>query len=114
MVSCSGSLIIARWRGHGDISPRRVTRLDDELRTRVLQEYVDVAVFRDVVERHAVRNVKVLRHLVRRILASPGGAFEEFETDEGWIVTLDDSEDVELETGVVHVVPAWDWLIRPV
>lgn len=44
-------------------------------RRRVLQEYVDVALFRDVVERHAVTNVPALRQLVRRLVGNPGGKF---------------------------------------
>ncbi len=52
-----------------------VQGLDDRLRVRVLQDYVDVVVFRDVVERHGVTNVEALRYLVRRLLAAPAGRF---------------------------------------
>jgi predicted AAA+ superfamily ATPase len=52
-----------------------VQRLDDDLRGRVLQEYVDVAVFRDVVERHGVSNTPALRRMVRHLLTAPGCFF---------------------------------------
>lgn len=46
-----------------------------ELRVRVLQEYIDVVIFRDVVERHGVDNLPALRYLERSLLASPAGKF---------------------------------------
>jgi predicted AAA+ superfamily ATPase len=45
------------------------------LRRRILQEYIDVAVLRDVIERHRVPQVSALRWLVRRLLANPAGRF---------------------------------------
>ena len=52
-----------------------VQTLEPALRRRVLQEYVDVAMLRDVIERHAVTQVSALRWLVRRLLANPAGRF---------------------------------------
>lgn len=52
-----------------------VQELDAPLRRRVLQEYVDVAVLRDVVERHGVTQIPALRWLVRRLLAHPASRF---------------------------------------
>ncbi len=52
-----------------------VQSLSQDLRVRVLQEYVDVVIFRDVVERHGVDNLPALRYLERRLLASPAGRF---------------------------------------
>lgn len=52
-----------------------VQGVDPLLRRRVLQEYVDVAVLRDVIERHQVTQVNALRWLVRRLLANPSGRF---------------------------------------
>jgi predicted AAA+ superfamily ATPase len=46
-----------------------------DLRIRVLQEYVDVVIFRDVVERHGVDNLPALRYLERSLLGSPAGKF---------------------------------------
>lgn len=52
-----------------------VQTLDADLRARVLRDYVDVALLRDVIERHAVSNVAALRSLSRRLLAAPAGKF---------------------------------------
>ncbi|MCB9540531.1 MAG: ATP-binding protein [Myxococcales bacterium] len=52
-----------------------VQSLEPPLRVRVLQDYVDVVVFRDVVERHGVTNIEALRYLVRRLLSAPAGRF---------------------------------------
>jgi hypothetical protein len=52
-----------------------VQGLSQDLRVRVLQEYVDVVIFRDVVERHGVDNLPALRYLERKLLASPAGKF---------------------------------------
>ncbi len=46
-----------------------------ELRRRILQDYVDVVLFRDVVERHRVENLPALRYLQRRLLAHPARKF---------------------------------------
>jgi predicted AAA+ superfamily ATPase len=48
-----------------------VQQVSGDLHRRILQEYVDVALYRDVVERHRVSNTVALRHLVRRLLRSP-------------------------------------------
>ena len=44
-------------------------------RRQLLRDYVDVAMLRDVVERHDVRNVTGLRWLVRHLLGAAGGLF---------------------------------------
>jgi predicted AAA+ superfamily ATPase len=44
-------------------------------RERILHDYVDVVLFRDVVERHAATNVPALRRLVRRFASAPGTSF---------------------------------------
>jgi predicted AAA+ superfamily ATPase len=49
-----------------------VQELDDGLRQRVLQSYLDVAILRDIVERHTVANAPLLRALVRRLLRLTG------------------------------------------
>lgn len=49
--------------------------LDAASRHRLLRDYVDVAVLRDVVERHEVGNVTGLRWLVRQLLGNAGGSF---------------------------------------
>ena len=48
---------------------------DANTRHRLLSDYVDVAILRDVVERHGVSNVVSLRWLVRHLLGNPGALF---------------------------------------
>ncbi len=38
-------------------------------------------------------------------------AMSQFGKDESWVVTLDDEEEVETSSGMIHVVPAWKWLL---
>src|SRR4029077_16903213 len=52
-----------------------VQSISQDLRVRVLQEYVDVVIFRDVFERHGVTNLPALRYLERRRVAQPAGRF---------------------------------------
>lgn len=52
-----------------------VQGVDERLRVRVLQDYIDVVVLRDIIERHGISNVEALRYLVRRLLAAPAGRF---------------------------------------
>lgn len=52
-----------------------VQKLDRHLRREVLQGYVDSVLLKDVIERHKVSNVLALKHLVRAVMASPGGKF---------------------------------------
>lgn len=49
--------------------------LDDATRIRLLRDYVDVAVLRDVVERHEVKSVSALRWMVRHLLGNAGSSF---------------------------------------
>uniref|UniRef100_A0A831UJH1 ATP-binding protein n=1 Tax=Geobacter metallireducens TaxID=28232 RepID=A0A831UJH1_GEOME len=48
---------------------------DRETRLRLLRDYVDVAILRDVVERHGVSNLAGLRWLVRHLLGNPASRF---------------------------------------
>ncbi len=52
-----------------------VQGLDLLTRTQLLSEYVDIAILRDVVERHGVTNITGLRWLVRHLLGNPCGSF---------------------------------------
>lgn len=49
--------------------------LDAPTRLQLLRDYVDVALLRDVVERHRVTNVVGLRWLVRHLLGQPAAMF---------------------------------------
>jgi len=52
-----------------------VQGIADEYRIRMLQEYVDAVVLRDIVERHRVGNIKPLRYLIRHLLSAPATLF---------------------------------------
>ena len=52
-----------------------VQGMDNALRRQVLQNYLDVVILRDVVERHAFRNTVVLRALIRHLLTAPATYF---------------------------------------
>jgi predicted AAA+ superfamily ATPase len=52
-----------------------VQGIDPRDRLRILQEYLDVVILRDVVERHGVKNVETLRYLVRSLLGSVAQPF---------------------------------------
>ena len=49
--------------------------LDASLRRHLLTDYVDVAILRDVIDRHNVSNVAGLRWLARHLLANAGAMF---------------------------------------
>lgn len=52
-----------------------VQGLDPAARGQLLKDYVDVAMLRDVMERHGVTNLTGLRWLVRQLLGNAGGLF---------------------------------------
>jgi predicted AAA+ superfamily ATPase len=52
-----------------------VQNLDRNLRIEVLQGYIDSVFLKDIIERHKVSNILVLKHLVRHIMNSAGGQF---------------------------------------
>jgi hypothetical protein len=52
-----------------------VQTLERNLRNEVLQGYIDSVLLKDIVERHKIGNVLVLKHLVRHIMGASGGQF---------------------------------------
>lgn len=52
-----------------------VQTIDEPTRVRVLQDYLDVVILRDIVERHSVANVAALRRFVRQLMNCPAGSF---------------------------------------
>ena len=44
-------------------------------RVRALQSYLDVAILRDLIERHAISNPVALRRFVRQLMNTPAGSF---------------------------------------
>ena len=96
--------------------------LDAASRHQLLRDYVDVAMLRDVVERHNVRNVASLRRLVRHLLGNAGGMFSIWRALAGAgklfprarerLLTLThDGFPAESPTGT-GVQTAWEWLLR--
>jgi hypothetical protein len=58
------SLVVVRWRP-------RIQTVDEPTRVRVLQDYLDVAILRDLIERPAISNPTGLRRFVRQLMNSP-------------------------------------------
>ena len=52
-----------------------VQGIEAPYRHAILQEYVDVVILRDVVERHGVANITALRYLIRHLLGAPATLF---------------------------------------
>ena len=50
-----------------------VQTLDEPTRVRVLQDYLDVAILRDLIERYEISNPTALRRFVRQLMNSPAG-----------------------------------------
>lgn len=47
-----------------------VVHYDDSLREKILQEYFNVMIYRDLVERYEIKNTSVLKFFIKRILVS--------------------------------------------
>ncbi len=52
-----------------------IQKIHEQHRVRVLQEYVDAVIFRDIVERHEISNFKALRYLIRFLLTNSACLF---------------------------------------
>ncbi|OGV32926.1 MAG: ATPase [Lentisphaerae bacterium GWF2_45_14] len=52
-----------------------VQNIDKNLRTEILQGYIDSVLLKDVVERHKVSNIVALKHLVNNVMTSPCSQF---------------------------------------
>ena len=65
--------LFRKWLGTGGFPEAQ--GLPEASRLQLLQDYVDVAILRDVIDRYAVRNVTGLRWLARHVLASAASLF---------------------------------------
>lgn len=54
--------------------PELINQTDD-LKNKVLQEYFDVMVFRDLIERYQISNPSVLKYFCKRVVSASGGEF---------------------------------------
>ena len=59
---------LAEYLKHGGFP--EVIGYDDALRNRVLQEYFNVMIYRDLVERYDIRNLPALKFFLKRVMAS--------------------------------------------
>lgn len=64
---------LLHYLSHGGF-PEAVPLQDPE-RCQVLQDYVSLVTFRDIVERHEVKNLTLLKHLIRHLLHGVGCPF---------------------------------------
>jgi hypothetical protein len=70
------ALLANRLRGYLETGGfPEVQGIEVPYRVRILQEYVDVVILRDVVERHGIGNLAPLRYLIRHLLGAPACAF---------------------------------------
>lgn len=65
--------IFAQWLVSGGFP--EVQGQPEAVRRAILSDYVDVAMLRDVIERHSLSNVVSLRWMVRQLLGNAGSAF---------------------------------------
>lgn len=52
-----------------------IVKQDESLREKILQEYFDVMLLRDLVERYKISQVAVLRYFCKRVVGASAGAF---------------------------------------
>jgi len=52
-----------------------VQKIDAEYRVRILQDYLDVVILRDLVERHQISNIFPLRYMIRHLLNATASLF---------------------------------------
>lgn len=52
-----------------------VQKVEPSIRTRILQDYLDTVLFRDLVERHGIANLPLARYLIRHLLGNIGAPF---------------------------------------
>lgn len=52
-----------------------VQTLDAEVRTRILQDYVNLVVLRDITERYEITNITLIRYLIKTLAGAAGNLF---------------------------------------
>ena len=48
---------------------------DEQTRIKTLQDYIDVVIYRDIIERHHIQNTPLLKYMILFILQNPGASF---------------------------------------
>jgi len=91
-----------------------------ELRRQILQDYVDVVVMRDIVERHGITNISLIKYMIKTLLKNAGAGFtiNKFHNDlksQGFSAaknTLYDYLDYIQDAYLVFAVPLYSESIR--
>jgi len=52
-----------------------ILKVDNNIQTRLLQEYFNVMIYRDIIERYKIKNVQVLKFFIKKMFASVTGSF---------------------------------------
>ncbi|OGQ44679.1 MAG: hypothetical protein A3H42_04880 [Deltaproteobacteria bacterium RIFCSPLOWO2_02_FULL_46_8] len=52
-----------------------VQMLDAEMRTRILQDYVNLVVLKDIMERYEITNITLMRYLIKTLVGAAGNFF---------------------------------------
>lgn len=52
-----------------------VIEFDAAVRRQTLQEYLDVVIYRDIIERHAIKNPSVIKYMIRSMIHNSGKLF---------------------------------------
>jgi len=53
------------WGGYPEL-----TGMDSHLKVQVMQEYFNVMIYRDLTERYDIRDVSILKYLIKRLISS--------------------------------------------
>lgn len=64
---------LLQYLNHGGFPA--LTHLDPVDRTQILQSYVDTVIYRDLIERHGLSNILVVKNLIKRLLSDVGERF---------------------------------------
>jgi len=52
-----------------------ILKVDNNIQTRLLQEYFNVMIYRDIIERYKIKNTQVLKFFIKKMFASVTGSF---------------------------------------
>jgi len=52
-----------------------IIKVDNQIRTKLLQEYFNVMIYRDIIERYKVKNAQVLKFFIKKMFVSVTGSF---------------------------------------
>ncbi len=99
-----------------------VVAFDPDIRQRVLQEYIDIAAYRDIIERHQVKNPALIKYMIMSMIYNVGKPFaiNKFYNDsksQGYTTGKDslyDYADHIEDAYLAFFIPIYDQSIRKV